>query len=80
MERKRVSVETALSALTPRVFFKLKPRFIKQVSLWDKASLNQILSRSMDTEMNIRYGSGPAELLCSRLLFGVTYFASKRAR
>lgn len=74
------SADQAMEKLKPRPFFKLRPRLHKQLSIWDKKGLGQILVRLIDTEKQIRYGAGPAGLLCTRLLFAIAVAASKRAQ
>lgn len=72
------SAETAVGALKPPVFFKLRPVFLTQVRQWPPASLRVALERLTETEAECKRTNMPDETLCARVLFQLSAMARAR--
>ena len=72
------SAETAVGALKPPVFFKLRGTFQAQLRQWPLSPLRQALERLTDAEAECKRTNMPDETLCARVLFQLSAMARAR--
>ncbi len=72
------SVEGALSALKPPLFFKLRNTFLAQLRQWPLPALRQALERLTDAEIECKQTNMPDETLCARTLLQLAALARSR--
>jgi len=70
-------VEQAMGRLRPPVFFKLQAPVRRQLRIWPPNALSKALERLMETEAACKRTGAPAELLTTRILFGLTVQAAR---
>lgn len=74
------SAESAVKALRPPVFFAQQNAFKRQVTIWPTRALQSALTRSLETEMQVKTAGAPQDILVGRLLLALGQFAQKRNR
>ncbi len=63
------SVEQAMAGM--RLFFKVEPRFRRQLGRWRVDTLGQALGRLLEAEIACKQTGAPAELICGRTLMQI---------
>ena len=72
------SPENVMASLRPPVFFKVKPRFRRQLDRWRTDRITDALERLATTEAECKRTGMPAESLCSRTLLQIASLARHR--
>lgn len=72
------SPDNVIASLRPPVFFKVKPRFRRQLDRWHRDRLADALERLATTEAECKRTGIPAETLCSRTLLQIASLARQR--
>lgn len=72
------SAEAALKALRPPVFFAHQNAFKQQLNIWPTRALQSALTRSLETETQVKTAGAPQDILVSRLLLALGQYAQKR--
>lgn len=65
------TVEGAMKALRPPVFFKRAVPFGEQLRRWGRPQLVAVLDRLMEVELRCKTTGAPAEALCARAMFEI---------
>lgn len=73
------SIDQAMGALRPPVFFKQKDNFARQVRHWAPTRLSDALVLLGEAEAACKSTGAPSQALCSRALFSVASAARQRA-
>ncbi len=71
------SVDAAVEALRPPVFFKLKPRLINQARRWPAPLVRQALERLVEAEADCKRTNMPDQTICARVLFQLASLARR---
>ena len=74
------STESAMKSLRPPIFFAHKNAFKQQLHIWPVRALQSALSRTLETELNVKTAGAPQEVLVGRLLLALGQYAQKRNR
>jgi DNA polymerase-3 subunit delta len=72
------ALDSAVSALKPPVFFKLRTPFMAQLRQWPAPALRQALDRLTDAEIECKRTGMPDETLCARVMFQLAAMARVR--
>lgn len=72
------SADAAIKALRPPVFFAQQNSFKRQVNIWPTRALQSALTRSLETEMQVKTAGAPQDILVGRLLLALGQYAQKR--
>ncbi len=72
------SIEGALVALKPPLFFKLRNAFLAQLRQWPLPALRQALERLTEAEIECKRTNMPDEILCARTLLQLAAVARSR--
>jgi DNA polymerase-3 subunit delta len=72
------SIEGAVGALKPPLFFKLRTAFVAQLRQWPLPALRQALERLTDAEIECKRTNMPDETLCARTLLQLAAQARSR--
>ena len=72
------SAESALKALRPPVFFAHQNAFKRQLHIWPTRALQSALTRSLETETQVKTAGAPQDILVGRLLLALGQYAQKR--
>ena len=74
---KKTDYKAAIDSLKPPIFWKDKPNFISQVSLWNLKKLNYALEKTYSAEINIKANSKvQKELIIKKLLVDICNLAN----
>lgn len=65
------SIEAAMKSLSPPIFFKQEPIFKSQINQWNKAKLEKILKKLMDTEAQCKKTGAIPETLCAQAILSI---------
>ena len=71
------SLEQAIGALRPPVFFKMRSRFTNQARRWSPAAVRHALDRLVEAEAECKRTHMPDETICARALFQVASLARR---
>lgn len=71
------SAETAVDALRPPVFFKVRPRLIGQGKRWSPNLVRSALERLVDAEADCKRSNMPDQTICARVLFQLASLARR---
>ncbi len=74
------TIDGAMKALRPPVFFKRIDQFGEQVRRWGRPQLVAALDRLMEAELRCKTTGAPTEALCGRALFEVAQVGIRSAR
>ncbi len=74
------TLDAAVKALKPPLFWKTAPAFRVQAESWSPAALAQALGRLLEVEIQCKRTAAPARLLTERLLLELTSRAPTRRR
>jgi len=72
------TLDTAISALRPPVFFKRKDAFHRQAWIWPRERINTVLALATECETQCKSTGMPAEVLCQRALMRIAQAARRR--
>lgn len=72
------SPDAAVESLRPPVFFKMKPRLVRQARRWTPPLVRQALERLVDAEADCKRSNMPDHTLCARVLFQLASLAARR--
>tara|TARA_E500000331_G_scaffold279062_2_gene272048 strand:- start:4248 stop:5279 length:1032 start_codon:yes stop_codon:yes gene_type:complete len=75
-----VKLDVALSKLRPTIFFKLKPKFMRQVNVWTEPKLAQCAEGLLELEISCKKGGQPDKALCQRMAFSISGLAREVSR
>ena len=71
-----ISIDKAVNNLKPPVFWKDKPNFIKQATLWDKAKIRKALSITYNVELKLKSSSIDKKIIIKKLLVDICGLAN----
>ena len=71
-----ISIDKAVNNLKPPVFWKDKPNFIKQATLWDKAKIRKALSITYNVELKLKSSNIDKEIIIKKLLVDICGLAN----
>lgn len=66
------SVDDAMKSLQPPIFFKLEQPFKAQLSRWNQARLQTVLTRLSDLEAQTKRTGAPVETLCAQAVLSIS--------
>jgi DNA polymerase-3 subunit delta len=66
------SIESAMKALNPPIFFKQQNAFKTQVSRWTTNGVLRVSQKLMDLEAQCKQTGAPVETLCSQAVLGIS--------
>ena len=74
------SIDRAMAKLRPPVFFKVKDRFRRQVTMWPIAQLQKCLDALIELEIECKSTGMPDAALCQRMSLSISGLAQKLGR
>jgi len=75
-----MSVDQALRAARPPIFFKQEDGFRRQLRLWDEARLRPLLTGVAEAEFQMKMTGFPAETICHQAMLALAREAARRGR
>ncbi len=67
-----MDIETSMKKLTPPVFFKQAPIFKVQIHNWSLSTLDIVIRKLTDLEVQCKRTAMPVEILCSQAILAIT--------